>query len=437
MFLVPLGHLPLVHGESQKPKEAVQYLDNGKVRVGFDLGKGGAITFLSHRGGPNMVNDCDLGRQIQMSYYSGPVPFQPTGAQLAPTWAGLGWNPIQSGDTFGHSSSMVAFRKGRDWAYLKCIPMHWPLNNVPAECTFESNVCLRGDTVEVRNRIRLARTDQTQYEGRTQELPAVYTNGPWYQILTYTGGQPFSSQPTTEIPHSFPWHSFQATENWTALLDEGGQGLGVWSPGTEQFSAGFFGPPGSGGSSDSPTGYIAPNETDILDWNGVYENRYVLILGSLDEIRGYVYRHSRKLELPRYVFRRDRQHWTYASCVDGGWPIRGEISLRLEAEDPQIVGPLGFWDSTKGPTVVIEAACRCHNPIAQLFWGRLDSPGFSESRSVHFNLISDGRYRKYRVQLSDSPEYRGIINRLRFDPEPSGAPGDWIKIRSIIVDSGN
>src|SRR5438105_12925530 len=66
----------------------MSFLDNGVVRLGVDLNLGGSITWLSRSGSDhNMVNSHDLGRQIQMSYYSGRVPYVVGDKQPKPNWA--------------------------------------------------------------------------------------------------------------------------------------------------------------------------------------------------------------------------------------------------------------------------------------------------------------------------------------------------------------
>ncbi|MDR2680871.1 MAG: hypothetical protein LBC47_08705, partial [Tannerella sp.] len=79
---------------------SMRYLENDRIKLGIDLSIGGAVTYLSDRdnGGKNMINSADWGRQIQMSFYSGPWPYiGPNGEKPTDNWAGLGWNPIQSG----------------------------------------------------------------------------------------------------------------------------------------------------------------------------------------------------------------------------------------------------------------------------------------------------------------------------------------------------
>jgi hypothetical protein len=316
--------------------------------------------------------------------------------------------------------------------------MQWPLNNEPGECTFEAWIKLVGDTVEVKNRIVNHRVDRTQYSGRTQELPAVYTNAPWHHLMTYTGDRPFQNGETSEIPqHPWgkdgPWTSFQATERWAAMLDEMGWGIGVWAPESVSISGGFVGTPGVGSSTDSPTGYIAPNLNEILDWNVQYDSRYALILGDLRSIRQYAVDHRPKSLNPNYFFGSDRQHWVYANAEDTGWPIKGELRLKMESPDPQMIGPAGFWSALEGPRLKIYAAFKTHETTAQIFWARFDAPGFSQARSLTFEVVPDGKYRLYNIDLSKSPEYKGSITQLRFDPEPDGHLGDEVRIKSMRV----
>jgi hypothetical protein len=56
----------------------MSYLDKGAIRIGVDLDFGGSITFLAASGkdaSENVINSHDLGRQVQLSFNSGPQPF--------------------------------------------------------------------------------------------------------------------------------------------------------------------------------------------------------------------------------------------------------------------------------------------------------------------------------------------------------------------------
>jgi len=390
------------------------FLDNGTIRVGVNLNLGGAITYLSKSGSDvNVVNSADWGRQIQMSHYSGPVPFAPSGNKPAKAWEGLGWNPIQSGDAFGNRSKVLAYRNDGKSIYVKCTPMQWPLNNVPGECTFECWLRLDGQAVQVRSRLVNARSDHTQFEGRGQELPAVYTNGPWYRLMTYTGDKPFTNDVLSQRPSVFMWTGLQATENWAALLDDSGFGLGVWHPGVYSFIGGFFGQAGAGGPHDSATGYIAPVFNEVIDWNIVYDYKYTLILGKLDEIRSYVYRHAKRPSPPDYNFARDRQHWIYHGAVDQGWPIHRGLRVSLTAPTAQLVGPDGLWLAADTTKLVTEAAFSGLKSQPILYWKRADDPAFTESKSQRITAVTDGKVHRLEIDLSQNPEYRGTITGIR------------------------
>ena len=112
-------------------------LENEQVKVGIDLNRGGAIVFLSRDGGPNRINNYDLGRQVQLSFFSGPQPFEAEGQKPSEHWQHIGWNPIQAGDDAGNASKILEHRNDGTSIYVKTRPLQWPLNNIPGDCTFE------------------------------------------------------------------------------------------------------------------------------------------------------------------------------------------------------------------------------------------------------------------------------------------------------------
>lgn len=59
--------------------DSFTYIDNGVVKLGIDMGRGGAIGYFSASGGKNIVNCHDMGREIQLSFYAGPNFYNPDG----------------------------------------------------------------------------------------------------------------------------------------------------------------------------------------------------------------------------------------------------------------------------------------------------------------------------------------------------------------------
>ena len=425
----------------------MSWLDNGSIRVGANLDRGGAITWLSlSEDGVNVVNDHDLGRQIQMSFYSGPSPYEPEGKKPTEVWAGLGWNPIQSGDFAGNMSRVVTHENEGEEIVVRCVPMHWPLDDEPGHCVFESRIRIDGSMVHVRSSLRNDRRDETQYPGRAQELPAVYTNGFLWRLVTYDGDQPFTGDATTTIEKRWssaadmqggsPWASWVATEGWAALLNDEGWGLGISTPDTLQYTGGFFGTPGSGGEKDPQTGYFSPLHTEILDADIQYDYEYTLILGTLEEIRAFACVRAPEERVPAWHFERDRRHWSYVHARDTGWPIYGKLEVTLDGPDPQLIGPVGLWRAEEMTGLRIDAAFATGEEHATLYWARHGEGGFRAENALTFPLTPDGTFRTYELDLSAAPTWSGAITRLRLDPASSAAPEDepprTVRIRSIV-----
>lgn len=408
------------------------YLENGVIRVGADLARGGAISYLSLSGSSgNVVNLYDLGRYIQQSYYAGPSPFIPPGATQHPAYAGWPWNPVQAGDVYGYRSSVLQWSNDGTTIYVKCLPKQWALNNVNSECTMESWITLDQNRVHVHNRLTNNRSDLTQYGASSQELPAVYTVGTLYKLYSYVGNQPFEGRPLTQIVNNGPpWAGWTTYEHWAALVNDQNWGLGVFVPGVTRIIGGFHGTPGIGNSYSNNTGYLAPIRPEILDHNIIYDFDYTLILGTLDEIRAYAHAHRPDLR-PNYSYTQNRQHWYYANARDSGIPLSGCMQVDLSQPDPQLLGPASFWNAADAPRLRIEAAF--HTPQSSLAEIRFATPheSFSDRQRLAFPIISDGQVRTYEVALATHPLYMGQITGIRLDPAPGGITGDAMGLYTI------
>lgn len=416
----------------------MSYIENGDIRLGIDLNLGGAITYLAPATNYdlNVINSSDWGRQVQLSYYSGPVPYNPPGSTMNKSWHFIGWNPIQSGDCYGFESQVLEQTNTGKMLYTKLIPMHWPLKNVPGECECEVWLELDGPVVKARCRLTNKRPDQTQYPARTQELPAVYVNGPFYHLVTYRGDKPFNGDALAYITNRLDlekhWTHWTATENWAAQVNDAGWGLGVWNPDTLIFSGGFFSKPGVGGPQDSPTGYIAPNRSDILDHNIVYDYHYELILGTVAEIRAEAYRRAAHPTSLMYRFEHDRQGWYYADATDAGWPIRGELNVHLDGPTPRFFSPDFFIRAEAAPRLTVEASFPEGCTNVAVMWRRLGEKGFGEKQSESFTVLPDGQVHVYQVNLAVSSEYAGVITQLRLAGLPAGKQR-CVRLKSVVL----
>lgn len=425
---------------SAKSPAAVSYLDNGVVRIGIETNKGGSITYLSASGRTNnMVNSFDLGRQIQQSYYSGPQPFNPSNSPVNPGFPGWMWNPVQSGDAYTNASKILAFTNTGDLLYVKCRPMQWALSNVVADCTFESWIRLDGNIVIVSNRLVNFRADtQQQFAAWDQELPALYTVGTFYRLFSYEGPAPFTGGALTNFPvgpSTGQWvHRWRSSENWAAFVNITNWGVGVYVPGIVFYAGGFYGQTNTGGPMDNPTGYISPIHYEVLDSNIDYGFQYYLVLGTVQEIRDWVYAQPRTPACD-FRFKSDRQHWWYANTRDEGWPVSNHVRVRLGTNDPQMLSPYTAFTATNIPQIYIRAAYRMTNAagrnIGRLYWRPNNASNFVDARSFPFTANTNGQFRIYELNLASSNSYTGVIQQLRFDPVIGGDAGDYVDVEWI------
>ncbi|QHI68397.1 hypothetical protein [Tichowtungia aerotolerans] len=433
-------------------KDPMRYLENDRLKIGINLSAGGAVTYLEDKAcdSGNMINSFDWGRQIQQSYYSGPIPFiGPNGEEPVKNWAGLGWNPIQAGSAGGIPSKVIAFKKGKNFMRVRCIPMQWPHINLPGDCEFEATYRLHeNNVVLMESRIINARSDHTQYPARNQEMPALYTNGEWYRLVTYLGDAPFTGAPVTTVVgkddgKGWPWSKFYAPEHWTALLNEENFGVGLYQPDTARMLGGFAGGgsrKGFGGMKDVQTGYIAPVADRVLDHNIDWTYRTYIIVGSLDEIRGFAQKQPRTSLV--WTFDDSRQGWSYRHASDSGWPVRDGLNISFKKKPRGLmISDEIFWQaeaaavleleaafggSTNAAVFYAEAVVQPFGPedtIDFLLWVESDvkdavekkQEQFPPAKPAHipFQVTADGEMRTYRVSLADNPEYKGAMKQLR------------------------
>jgi len=423
---------------SAQTNENIIYIQNSEIKLGVNLELGGAITYLSETASAeNMINNYDWGRQIQMSFYSGPNPYIPeSGQQPHDRWAFLGWNPIQSGDVGGFKSKVVDYYQGKDSIYIKSIPMQWPLANVPGACFFESSIKIKGNIVQVNNRIINQRKDKTQYPARSQELPAVYVNAPYHRLVTYKGNRPFENDAISEIPQNSEtepkWSHWQATENWVAHLNENDFGLGIYTPEVQSYIGGFYGKKGVGGTKDAPTGYCAPILKEILDHNIVYDYSYSLCVGSLEQIRNMASENKNNQKGLTYTFKKDRNHIYYTNAKDTGWPIQNMLELKPEKKVIYLNSLDIFY--RLGDTFKFTLEARFPANVKKVSLVCVHSENKAEIE-YKLNILNDGLLHNYITYLENKQIKESALKQFKIKIEFDAIhDSDFVKIVNFRID---
>ena len=130
------------------PPDRYEYVQRGSLKVGIDMARGGSIGYMSSAAtaGLNIVNAHDMGREIQLSFYSGPQVYNPP-TEAYPNGAcdklfghpGVPWpwNPIGAGDVDGNHGQILSFSKTASSWHIVTRPLQWACHNVSCDCTFE------------------------------------------------------------------------------------------------------------------------------------------------------------------------------------------------------------------------------------------------------------------------------------------------------------
>ena len=148
------------------------YINNGVIRAGIDVSRGGSLGFLADAAGRvgmakrnrsfvllvelfffncasplslghvavlpdpnyNVINCHDMGREVQLSFYSGPVPYDPA---QCPQWMGSNWpwNPIGAGDVFGNHGDILDLTSTATSVHLVTRPLQWACKDVACKRT--------------------------------------------------------------------------------------------------------------------------------------------------------------------------------------------------------------------------------------------------------------------------------------------------------------
>ena len=418
--------------------------DNGVLKVEVDLTRGGAIGYISQSGSnQNLVNIHDNGRYVQQSYYAGNSVDRTADGQY-PRWSPFPWNPIQAGDVYGNRPKMLSYRKSGDTLYTKCIPLHWDMENLSAKATMEQWTVLDSNVLEVSCKLTIQSIDSLYgVRSRGQELPAVYLVSSLNNLYAYLGSAPFtndtlSNPPIKILSSGGGWGRYgNVSEHWMAFVNQNKWGVGIFNQNCSDFSAGISGTVGGSDTSNS-TVYMAPNDTSSLTTGSVYQYSYDLVVGTLDQIRRFVYKvgHADSINTTtKWDFNKGLNGWNLINGLSDtlsdssvtfpivGWPYPVVVSptnLNVNANEYKY---LSF--TMKNNTI---------GNVAAFYWSTNTDAVFRGSRSLTSIPVTpmDSMYTTYVVDLSKDSLWTGVIYQIRLDPVRQGSSGT-ISLRQIAL----
>ena len=274
-----------VAGQGDRPGGATAtslYLDNGTVRLGIDLASGGSVfSFGDAASRVNLLNHFDRGRFVQQSYY---------GAADGSLWnkKPWRWNPVQGGDWRGSPARLlscsVVTNAGRSTALVsRSVPKHWASGEDLTNAVMEQRITLTNALAHIR--YRFVYSGVTAHPPAHQELPAVFIDGAYTNLVFYNGPQPWTNGELTRAVPGWPNEGKKTTEHWAAFVNDREFGLGVFTPGTGELTCYRYEGDRKTGPEGSACSYFAPVRTFAITPGLTFEYDVWLSVGTAREIR--------------------------------------------------------------------------------------------------------------------------------------------------------
>ena len=273
----PVGPEHPQQPDDPDPGVNAAYIDNGMVRLGVDLDRGGSIFHFSEAATKrNLLNHYDEGRFIQQSYY---------GEADGSNWSGQpwSWNPIQGGGSNGTKARILSQQIDATSIRIVTEPVHWASGAALPECEMEETITLDGPVAHIHFTFRNDGPGAKDHPATSQELPAVFVDADLPNLVYYNGASPWTGGPLQSDVPGWPNEERTRTEHWAAYVDAAGWGIGVYTPGTPLSTTYRFG--GPGGAMGSGCSYFAPVRSFAVTQGLVFEYDVYLYIGTVGEIR--------------------------------------------------------------------------------------------------------------------------------------------------------
>lgn len=266
------------------------FLRSESILVHALLPGGGAIDHLQYNNSPNLVNNFDYGRFIQLDLRDNALE----GTQLWEVW-----NPTQGGRVVRdgvEGGGVERYRHCGDSLYTKTRAYHFRdgLSNVSIE---QWTRLYNPDVIEVKYRVEY---EEGEARYGCHEAPAVWTNDGFEKVFFYAGQEPFTGDNLTNVslvgrglrnplqlggPYN-DWSILPTgnlSEGWVSITNASNMGITLYSKeGYDYFTLGDV-----QGDTDNPTFMVAKKCVELTP--GVWEYRYFIIPGYPWDAREIIY----------------------------------------------------------------------------------------------------------------------------------------------------
>lgn len=459
------------------------YINNGRFKLGVDLGWGGTINYLedlTHKeeGLTNLVNKYDTGRLIQQSYYgTGAIEgvFEWGSFNDSEQWP---YNPVQGGDKGLKASRLIDVQVGENYVYVKSQPMDWGKVGYITPSYMENTYTLEQDYVRVDNRFVDFSGWEHPYTG--QELPALYTVSYLDTFIWYNGSQPWTGDEISMRDDLQFWGDSKYvgdctyymrqnnTETWCAWVNTDDDfGIGLYVPSVDRLKAGRYQYNASKDADDNATNYVAPYNTMKLVSYEALEYSYLLTTGTAEQIRATFtaqkdfsdnaslhqnYLSSRlpdlSLDMTNMDFTQKGNELAFSDEHNAAVTYDEEqkaTALTCLGVDPYTFLNFNLSDQERFAkdysAIEIEYMIPTTNSNSsygmQLFTCTGEQTSPTDTMVLNGTTKADGQYHTLTLDLRGCAFWQGKIHQLRLDFFTAAAEGDVFYIKSLKLIEGD
>ncbi len=438
------------------------------------------------------------GQGLSDCLYQPPIPYSEPGERnLGPHDASLGYNPNEVGDDTFETGRLQRYGRDGNKFFTAMTPMLYGQQQAPAvDCLFKKWGRVEGRALILNYEANFNRSANYQPVTRGQESPCLYVNNmrivKWYQ-----GGNPYTNDGITTLPmtisnggnglsqFSLNGHrqgGVYPTEPWIFICGDDGYGIGLLLKDNIRSYFGFFGD--GGGNDDAPNkggsyGYIAHAMNEILDMKMRWRHRTEVIVGTVEEVRAYVYANAyRPFTKPSFKFNAaGREGWAlnsgdgwatgnvneqhtwdevYTGNARNGWKVFFGNSRNAEMASPGV-----NWKTSEFNKIYVRAAFTGQDQPWQLNFvkngqkpdGALDTNQSSNKywmeentrypngtadkneNKVYTQFIGDGQFRVYEFNVGSASGWAGgVVNLIKLRPHATNDKYNYNQGEFAVID---
>lgn len=282
------AHSATANAKEKASEDGKMYIDNGKVRLGVDMQRGGSVFYFAlSKNKTNLLNHFDEGRFVQQSYYG-----EPDGSN----WCGnnWSWNPIQGGGCNGLKAEVKESHFTKKCIHVVSTPVHWAYCKHMPELEMEEIITLEGNIGHIHYIFRNNGEGATSHPKTSQEMPAIFVDAAYPNLICYEGNKPWQGDSLTSTVPGWPNQYKKRTEEWSAYVNEESYGIGAYTPDTYDITYYRYGDGTHTGSEADHCSYFSPLRNFAIEKGMTVEYDVYLVIGNIQDIRNIFYRIHKK-----------------------------------------------------------------------------------------------------------------------------------------------